>query len=148
MLTTQEKIGQYVGIKYGEDIANKLTNKATVTIPPPVYSTAILLRHQEWERHVRRKQLNTRIALDAKLAQLQSASGIQDAVAIAKVENQVEDVTYNQGQEVPYNLTDSEKLEYGNESKTHSQHIATLEKHRGNVYALIYGHAHKSCRTK
>jgi hypothetical protein len=32
MRTTQEKIGQYVGIKYGEDIANELTNKATVTI--------------------------------------------------------------------------------------------------------------------
>ena len=47
MRTTQEKIGQYVGIKYGEDIANELTNKATMTIPPPVYSTAILLRHQE-----------------------------------------------------------------------------------------------------
>ncbi len=67
--TTQEKIGQYIGIKYGEDIANESTNKATVTIPPPVYSTAILLRHQEWERHVRRKQLNVKTALDAKLAQ-------------------------------------------------------------------------------
>jgi hypothetical protein len=73
------------------------------------------------------------------LAQLQSASGIQDAVAIAKVENQVKDVAYHQGQKVPYNLTDSEKLKYGNKSKTHSQRIATLEKHRGNVYALIYG---------
>jgi hypothetical protein len=27
MRTTQEKITQYVGIKYGEDIANKLSNK-------------------------------------------------------------------------------------------------------------------------
>ncbi len=133
MRTMQEKIGQYIGIKYGEDIANKLTNKATVTIPPPVYSTAILLRHQEWERHVRRKQVNMRTALVAKLAQLQSASGIQDAVAIAKVENQVKDVVYHQGQEVPYNLTDSEKLEYRNKSKTHSQRVATLEKHCGNV---------------
>ncbi len=139
MRTMQEKIGQYVSIKYGEDIANELTNKATVTIPPPMYSTAILLRHQEWERHVRKKQMNMRTALDAKLAQLQSVSGIQDAVAIAKVENQVEDVPYHQGQEVPYNLTDSEKLKYGNESKTHSQRIATLEKHCGNVNALIYG---------
>ncbi len=78
-------------------------------------------------------------ALDAKWAQLQSISGIQDAVAIAEVENQVEDVVYHQGQEVPYNLTDSEKLKYGNKSKMHSQRIATLEKHRGNVYALIYG---------
>jgi hypothetical protein len=95
MRTIQEKIGQYVGIKYGEDIANELTNKTTVTIPPPVYSTAILLRHQEWERHVRRKQVNMRTALDAKLAQLQSTSGIQDAVAIAKVENQVKDIAYH-----------------------------------------------------
>ncbi len=134
-----EKIGQYVGIKYGEDIANELTNKTTVTIPPPVYSTAILLRHQEWERHVMRKQKNMRTALDVKLTQLQSASGIQDAVAIAKVENQVEDIAYQQGQEVPYNLTDSEKLKYSNKSKMHSHCVATLEKHHGDVYALIYG---------
>ncbi len=45
----------------------------------------------------------------------------------------------HQGLEVPYNLTDSEKLKYGNKSKMHSQHIATLKKHCGNVYALIYG---------
>jgi hypothetical protein len=139
MCTTQDKIGQYVGIKYGEDIANELTNKATVTIPPPVYSTAILLRHQEWERHVMRKQVNMRTALDAKLAQLQSTIGIQDAVAIAKVKNQVKDFAYHQVQEVPYNLTDSEKLKYGNKSKMHSQRLATLEKHHGNVYALIFG---------
>ncbi len=82
--------------------------------------------------------MNMRTALDAKLAQFQSASGIQDAVVIAKIENQVKDIAYHQGQEVPYNLTDSEKIEYGNESKTHSQRVATLEKHCGNVYALIY----------
>ncbi len=68
MRTMQEKTGQYIGIKNGEDIANELTNKTTATIPPPMYSTAILLRHQEWERHVRRKQMNMRTSLDAKLA--------------------------------------------------------------------------------
>ncbi len=83
--------------------------------------------------------MNMRTALDAKLAQLQSASGIQDAVAIAKVKNQVKNDAYHQSQEVPYNLTDSEKVEYSNESKMHSHRITTLEKHRGNVYALIYG---------
>ncbi len=88
---------------------------------------------------MRRKQVNMKTALDMKLAQLQSASGIQDAVAIAEVENQVDYIAYHQGHEVPYNLTGSEKLEYGNKSKAHSQRVATLEKHRGNVYALIYG---------
>jgi hypothetical protein len=139
MGTMQEKIGQYVGIKYGEDIANKLTNKSTVTIPPPVCTAPILLRHLEWERHVRRKQRNIRTAFDAKLVQLQSVSGVQDAVAIAKVENQVKDIVYQQGQEVPYNLTDSKKLKYSNKSKTHSHCVTTMEKHCGNVYALIYG---------
>ena len=75
-----------------------------------------------------------RTALDAKLAQLQSVSRIQDAVAIVEVENQVEDVAYQQGQEVPYNLTDSEKLKYSNESKTYSHRVATLEKHHGNYF--------------
>jgi hypothetical protein len=55
MRTTQEKITQYVGIKYEEDIANELTNKTTVIVAPPVYSAAIMLRHQEWEVHVRKK---------------------------------------------------------------------------------------------
>jgi hypothetical protein len=140
MRTTQEKIAQYVGIKYGEDIANELTNKTTVTIPPPVYSAAILLRHQEWEKHMRKKQVNIKTALDAKLRKLKSlASDIQDVVAIAKVKNEIKDVIYQQGQEVPYNITDSERLEYSNESKTHSHQVATLEKHCGNMYALIYG---------
>ncbi len=83
-----EKIAQYVGIKYGEDIANELTNKTRMTISPPVYSAAILLRHQEWEKHVRKKQVNIKTALDAKLRKLKSlASDIQDAVAIAEVKN-------------------------------------------------------------
>ena len=100
MCTTQEKIAQYVGIKYGEDIANKLSNKTTVTILPLVYYAAIMLRHQEWEKHVRKKQVNIKTAMDTKLVQLKAAS-IQDAVAIAKVENEMEDIDYQQGQKVP-----------------------------------------------
>ena len=60
----------------------------------------------------------------------------KDAVAIADNKNLIDDIESQQGQEVPYNLTDSERL---NESKSHSHRVATLEKHRGNVYALIYG---------
>ena len=74
MRTTQGKIAQYVGIKYGEDISNVLSNKTTVTIPPPVYSAAIMLRHQEWEKHVRKKQVNIKTAMDTKFVQLRAAS--------------------------------------------------------------------------
>ena len=55
MRMMQEKIYQYAGIEYGKDIANKLSKKTKVTILPPVYSAAIMLSHQEWEKHVRKK---------------------------------------------------------------------------------------------
>ena len=140
MRTTQEKISQYVGVKYGEDIANELTNKTTVVVAPPVYSAAIMQRHLEWEAHVRRKQEKTKVALEAKWRQLLSVPPAdRELIDIADLENQIEDITYQEGQEVPYNLTDSERLEFSNESKSHSYRVATLEKHRGNVYALIYG---------
>ena len=45
MRITQEKIAQYFGAKYGEDIANELQNKTTVVIPTPTYSSATLTRH-------------------------------------------------------------------------------------------------------
>ena len=100
MRTTQEKIAQYVRSKYGEDIANEVMNKVAVVVPPPQYSAAIKTRHQEWERHVRNKQTRVRAALTAKLGQLQGAA-VPDVVEIADVENQIEDITYQQGKDVP-----------------------------------------------
>ena len=64
MRVTQENIQHYVGIKYGEDIANKICNKVTMVLQPPQYSDAIINRHQEWERHSRRKQTNLLAALE------------------------------------------------------------------------------------
>jgi len=92
-----------------------------VKVAPPVYFAAIVLRHQEWEAHVRKKQKNTKTALDAKLKQLRSAAMVdRDVVAIADTENLIDDIEYQQGQEVPYNLTDSERLVHSNESRSHS----------------------------
>ncbi len=92
--------------------------------------------------------MNMRTALDAKLAQPQSALGIQDAVAIAEVENQVKDVAYHQGHEVPYNLTDSEKAS----TATRARHLATALLYWRNIVAMCMhsftDSAHKSCRTK
>ena len=69
MRTTQVKIAQYVGSKFGEDIANEVTNKQAVVVPPTQHSAAIKTRHQEWERHVRNKQTRVKAALTAKLGQ-------------------------------------------------------------------------------
>ena len=45
MRITQEKIAQYIGTKYGEDISNELQNKLRVVIPAPAYSPSMLTRH-------------------------------------------------------------------------------------------------------
>ncbi len=46
---------------------------------------------------------------------------------------------YEMRQEVPYKLTSEEAMENSNEMKAHSVRVATLEKHRGQVYLLILG---------
>jgi len=63
MWVTQEKVQQYVGIKYGKDIANKLKNQAQVVIQSPEYSQAIKTRHVEYETLMRGKQTNLLTAM-------------------------------------------------------------------------------------
>ena len=45
MKTTQEKIADYVGIKYGDDVANELINRVTVVLAPPKYPAEATKRH-------------------------------------------------------------------------------------------------------
>ena len=143
MRTTQEKIVLYVGTKYGEDIANELNNKVTVTIQPPVYSVAIQARHQQWEALVRKKQSNLLAALRVKLVKLEyerdQNTAVDYSIEIAELENEIEEAVYEGQQDVPYKLTQAEVLEYSNEFKSHSYRVANLEKHRGIVYSLIFG---------
>ena len=45
MRTSWEKLVDYVGMNYGQDISNKLQNKATVTLAKPVHTPAVIQRH-------------------------------------------------------------------------------------------------------
>jgi hypothetical protein len=117
MRITQEKIQQYVGIKYGEDIANELKNRVQVVIDQPEYTQAIKTRHVAYETLVRQKQSNLLAAMQTQLAnlQLQVAAGAADTemlLAIAKLENEIADLEYESLQEVPYMLTSEEAAVY------------------------------------
>jgi hypothetical protein len=138
---TQEKILQYVGLKFGEDIANKLKKKTTMALTPPKYSYAIELRHGEYQKLVRKKQTTHMTALKTKLTTLQStASAGQDVtLEIANLQNKIDDLEFESRQKVPHKLTAEEAASYYNNAKTHSLRKDTLEKHCGQVYALIYG---------
>jgi hypothetical protein len=45
MRTSWEKLLQYVGTNYGQDINNKLQNKVWVVLTEPVYTNDVLARH-------------------------------------------------------------------------------------------------------
>ncbi len=60
------------------------------------------------------------------------------ALDIANPENQIDDLEFESRQEVPHKLTMEEAGGHSNNAKTHSLREATLEKQRGQVYALIY----------
>ncbi len=42
MQILQEKIAQYIGAKYGEDIANKLQNKTRIVLSTPAYLSMMI----------------------------------------------------------------------------------------------------------
>jgi hypothetical protein len=72
---TQEKIGQYIGAKYGEDIANKLQNKTRIVFSAPVYPSAMMTQHALQIALVRSQQmtmstarLSSRTLLEAEIA--------------------------------------------------------------------------------
>jgi hypothetical protein len=45
MRTSWEKLAQYVGTNYGQDISNELQNKITVILVEPVHTYDVLLKH-------------------------------------------------------------------------------------------------------
>ena len=82
MRVTQEKIQQYVGLKFGEDIANELKTRSLVVLTPPKYSDAIELRHAEYKKLVRKKLTNLMTALQTQLITLQTAASAGDDVTL------------------------------------------------------------------
>ena len=62
MRTSWEKLVQYVGMTYGQDISNELQNKATVTLPEPVHTAAVLARHATHEQMIHNGQANIQAA--------------------------------------------------------------------------------------
>ena len=50
MQTSWEKIVQYVGMTYGQDISNELQNKTVLALQEPVHTAVIMARHQVRER--------------------------------------------------------------------------------------------------
>jgi hypothetical protein len=62
MRTLWEKLVQYVGTSYGQDISNDLQNKVTATLTEPVHTTAVMTRHATRAQMIRTGQANLQAA--------------------------------------------------------------------------------------
>jgi hypothetical protein len=144
MRITQEKITQYIGAKYGEDIANELQNKTRIVFSAPAYPSTTMTQHtlqialvRSQEATMSTARLSSRTSLESEIA---LAPGNQSLIMeITKLNQDIAQADFEAAQDVPIKLNDQEQIDYSNECQNHSRRISTLETHQGQVYSLILG---------
>ena len=144
MRITQDKLAQYIGAKYGEDIANELQNKTRIVLSAPTYSSATMTHHALRIALVRSQQVVMSTARLASQRSLEAeiVSNPNDRALItelAKLNNDIALADFEAAQDVPIELNDQERIDYSNECQNHSRRISTLETHREQAYSLILG---------
>jgi hypothetical protein len=143
MRMSWEKLVQYVGTNYGQDISNELQNKQTVTLAEPMHTPAVMTRHAIRERMIRAGQANLQQArLDQQTVLQAAVAAAVDPEApmkLAILNNAIAEGNFEQNVEVPIEMTDSEKTQYSNEWRTYRERNAQLSKNRGQAFSLILG---------
>jgi hypothetical protein len=132
---------QYVGTNYGQDISNELQNKATVTLPEPKHSNAIIIQRATRELMIRTGQAILQTAREAQKTILEAAviagNDVEAPMKLAMLNNVIAEADFEQNQEVPIEMSDSEKMQYSNEWRTYRERNSQLIKHRGQAFSLI-----------
>jgi hypothetical protein len=143
MRTSWEKLVQFVGTNYGQDISNELQNKIPVILSEPVHTPEVLARHAIREQMVRTGEENLQRARLSKRVILEAAAALgadPDApMQLAILDNEIAEGNYKQNNEVPIEMSDSEKTQYSNDWRTYRERNALLTKHRGQAFSLILG---------
>ena len=110
-----DKLVQYVGTNYGQDISNELQNKLTVNLVEPVHAPEVIVQHIIRERVIRTGQDNIQTARETQNVILEAAviAGINDAAPLKLeiLENTIVQVEYEANVDVPIVMTDSEKTQ-------------------------------------
>jgi hypothetical protein len=143
MRTSWEKLVQFVGTNYGQDISNELQNKIPVILSEPIHTLEVLARHAIHEQMVQTGEENLQRARLSKRIILETAGTLgadPDApMQLAILDNEIAEGSYKQNNEVPIEMSDSEKTQYSNDWRTYRERNALLTKHRGQAFSLILG---------
>jgi len=137
--TSLEKLVQYIGTTYGQDISNELQNKVEVVIPEPTHSADVLARHTAREQMIRQAQANLRMAREGQLTLLRASTDPEAPLKVAVLENEMAQADFEANEPIPIKLTDSEKTQESNEWRSYRERTTQLTKNRGQAYSLILG---------
>jgi hypothetical protein len=143
MRNSREKLVQYVGTNYGQDINNELQNKAWVVLTEPVHTDDVLARHSVREVTIRNGQLNIQQARQAQenilKAAVQAGTDMDAPMRLTILQNEISQGEFAASIEVPVVLTDSDKTQFSNDWRTFRERNTNLVKHRGQAFSLIQG---------
>jgi hypothetical protein len=141
MHTSWEKLVQYVGTNYGQEINNELQKKVWVVLTEPVSTDDVLARHSVREVIIRSGQLNIQQARQAHetilKASVQTGTDMDAPMKLEILENDIAQCEFAASIEVPVELTDSEKTQSSNDWRTLRERNTNLIKHRGQAFYLI-----------
>ena len=151
MRTSWEKLVEYVGTTYGPDISNELQNRQEVVIPQPFHSLAIMTRHAHRVTMIETARTNLAQAREAQRTMLQQAvddGELEAPMRLALLENEIAEAAFEAAEDVPIQLTDSEKSENSNKWRTYRERTTLLTKHRGQAFSLILGQCTQRLKDK
>jgi hypothetical protein len=143
MRSSWEKIGQYFGTNYGQDITNEMQNQSTVIIVYPVHTDDVLSRHGVREFMIQTTQLNIQRARKDQekilRATVDKGEDMDTLMKLAILQNKVAQGEFAVNIEVPVELNDSEKAWFSNEWCTYQERNKNLIKYRVQSFLLIQG---------
>jgi hypothetical protein len=141
MRTSWEKLAQYVGTNYGQDISNELQNKITVILVEPVHTDDVIFKHSLRKTMIRNGQMNIQRDRKAQETILDAAvlAGLdmEAPMKLALLQNEIAQGGFSANIEVPIVLNDSQKTQFINEWRTYRKHNDNLIKHRGQAFSVI-----------
>jgi hypothetical protein len=142
MRTSWEKLVQYVGTNYGQDISNELRIKISVDIIEPVHFDKVVRKDGLREAMIRSGQRNIQQARQAQEKSIEAAVLAKDPdapIKLATLQNEISQGEFSSINEVAMELNDSEKTQLSKEWCTFRERNANLIKHRGQAFSLIQG---------
>jgi hypothetical protein len=142
MRTLWEKLVQYVGTNYGQDITNELHIKITVDFIEPVHYDEEMRKPGLREATIQSGKQKNQRARQARQIIFQATVLANDPDAPMTLEilkNEIAQGDFSSRNEVAMELNDYEKTQFSKEWCTFWERNANLIKHRGQAFSQIQG---------